>query len=71
MKTSQVITCNNCSEDITFTDYAEDYRIVVTSERMALSGPICMDLAIVAPIQEPRHFCDFDCLRSWGESVTK
>jgi hypothetical protein len=63
------ITCDHCGYDLSVASRAHEFRIVLSSEKLArrhFEGMTELDVVPPdPPVVEPRHFCDWKCLRNW------
>lgn len=58
-------TCDKCEADISTTGYAEEWRAVITAERMPSWGGVVYSMAKRPPVKRDHHFCDMTCLAAW------
>ncbi|CAH1657722.1 hypothetical protein CHELA1G11_13011 [Hyphomicrobiales bacterium] len=67
MSAETKVTCDGCSDDITYTDgMAEQSLALVLRHRRVKDHSAPVHCALIAPlIDETKHFCGFDCLRKW------
>lgn len=59
------ISCDGCGRDLTTTGNMVDYRLLLTSENIAPSGPTATAMMVYPAIMQPAHFCGLHCLRGW------
>ena len=70
MTVRATFTCDACKKDLTFTSNAREYRLVVMAQPMLGMPGNTPDRASVkaSPLDEPLHFCDTKCLKTWSTS---
>ena len=54
--------CDTCNKDLTRTSNCEDYRILLTSERIPSVGGFVTMMAIDPTFKRAYHFCGSNCL---------
>jgi hypothetical protein len=70
MTVRATFTCDACKKDLTFTSNAREYRLALMAQPMlAMPGNAPERASAKAsPLEEPLHFCDVKCLKSWATS---
>lgn len=68
MTVRATFTCDACKKDLTFTQSARDYRLALIAQPMIARPGNVPDRASAkaAPLEEPLHFCNIDCVKKWA-----
>jgi hypothetical protein len=62
------ITCDRCSADLMYTAYADQFRVVLSSENMMHKPGAVYAMSLPDPFPMAKHFCNTTCLKQWMES---
>lgn len=62
------IKCDGCENDLIVNIRHPVYRLKLTSIDTAINnGGPTLDVLILDPLKEDKHFCNFKCLKKWIE----
>ena len=71
MGKTTTLNCDSCSKDLSTTQYAAEYYLVLGTGRKSNPSGFSYAYAISPPIKETHYFCGLGCLDAWRASVKK
>jgi hypothetical protein len=67
--TPQVVTCDQCGNDITVTNYAAEYMVTLSAQPRRHASGTTFAVGRRNPLPAAQHFCNMTCLRDWVQST--
>jgi hypothetical protein len=65
MTKNVAINCDKCNNDLRYTVYSSEFRIVLSSENKWHAGGACYSMDVPDPFPREKHFCNEKCLIEW------